>query len=167
MNKPLHLICLILIGIVALGVDAAQQKVIIFQLDYDNGNITYLNNTVKYGFYPDRRYQSEYGYKAEMLSDKSEVLYSFKFDIPNKIFVDGTNERGELSGGKIVMNETKFALTVPYFERAKEMRIYSPDNRLITNIPLKMKSSLALYSIIFLIIAGLMIGFFIFRKKKR
>ncbi|MCK5283793.1 MAG: hypothetical protein KAK00_10425 [Nanoarchaeota archaeon] len=129
MNKA---ICFLMVTFVLLGsVMAANPRVVILKLNYNDGNITLLNSTVKYGFFPDRRYQPDYGYRAEVISFEDSLLYEFRFKAPNEIFVDGTDEDGEISGGKIALENVNFALNVPYYEEMKEINIYSSEDEIV------------------------------------
>ena len=124
-------ICLILITAIFLAgmVSAETNKVYILNLDYDNGKITLKDKIVKYGYSPDRKIQPEEGYRAEVVSVNGDVLYFFNFEVPSKIYVDVTEPRTqELSGGIIKLDKTDFALIVPYFEEAKEIKIYDMNN---------------------------------------
>lgn len=122
MNK---LICLF-VGLFLIATAAASSQVLVLKLNYLEGNITLLNKTIKYGFFPDRRYQPDYGYRAEIISFDDNLLYEFRFKAPNVIFVDGTDEEGQLSGGKVVLDNVNFALALPYYKNMKEINIYSP-----------------------------------------
>ena len=126
MNKH----ALILLLFIAGSVGAASNQVLVLKLNYDNGGISLVNKTLKYGFYPDRNYQPENGYTLEIISNHDDVLYDFTFRQPNIMYVDGTvNET--LTGGIVAMDNVDFSLVVPYFEEAKEIRIYSPEDDLL------------------------------------
>jgi hypothetical protein len=131
--------------VVLASVSAAGSRVLVMKLNYDNGNISLVNDTIKYGFSPDRRYQPEYGYKAEIVSFDGEVVYDFRFKKPNEIFVDGTDENGEISGGKIVLDEVNFALSVPYFEDMKEINFYSDSDEFLGRVSFEEKRELLIW----------------------
>ncbi len=98
-------------------------------LRYDNGNLEKQDLFVKQGFTPDRKNQPKEGYVLKVMSDKE--LYSFKFIIPLEIYIT-ENETGRT----IILNQTTFVLTLPYFEDAKHIKIYSPSNELKLEIDL-------------------------------
>lgn len=133
MNKTFLIaaMAIFLIGIVS----AEANKVYILNLNYDNGKITLKDKIVKYGYSPDRKIQPEEGYRAEVASATGDVLYFFNFEVPSKIYVDvtepGTNE---LSGGIIKLDKTDFALVIPYFEEAKEIRFYDINNNMVLSV---------------------------------
>ena len=120
MNKALLFIMLVVFGSLAF---AAGDKVYILDLKYDKGSITLVNQTIQYGFYPDRIIQPEEGYKCEVIAKDGSLLYSFSFDAPLKENVDvSVPEKEELTGGLIVYDKQNFALVIPYFDDAKEIR---------------------------------------------
>ncbi len=137
MNKSICFLIGIVLAVSVFGVGA---KVMILELNYDDGQILLLNNTIKYGFFPDRRYEPDYGYKAEMISLDGFNLYTFRFKAPNEIFVDGTDETGEISGGKVILPNVNFALTVPYYEDIGQISIYSPGDEKIASFVIAEKS---------------------------
>lgn len=122
---------LILVLVLIASVLGVSSKVVVLKLNYNEGNISLVNSTIKYGFSPDRRYQLDQGYKLEVVSFENEVLHEFRFKAPNEIFVDGTDENGDISGGKIVLDNINFALSIPYYENMKEIKVYSPTNELV------------------------------------
>ena len=128
MNKSF--IYLLVIVLLVISAAAASPKVMVLKLNYDNGNISLVNKTIKYGFGPDRRYQPDYGYRLEIISFDNNQLYEFRFKAPNEMFVDGTDANGEISGGKIVLDNVNFALNVPYYNDMKEIRVYSPSGEI-------------------------------------
>ncbi|MBD3164352.1 hypothetical protein GF323_04065 [Candidatus Woesearchaeota archaeon] len=145
---------------------AVQPNVVLLKLNYNKGNITLLNQTAKYGFYPDRRYQPDFGYRVEILSGGS-VLDGFRFSVPNEIYVDGTNEAGEISGGKIVLENINFALSVPYHEGMDRIKIYSPDNEMAAEIGVESvqgKPELKFYLLWLIFIITALLIFFIWLK---
>lgn len=100
-------------------------KVLILNFHYKNGVLGIKNKLIKYGFYPDRKIQPKEGYKLEIWSSENKILYTFKFQLPTKIYVDHS-KNDTLEGGIIVLNETDFALILPYFDNAKVIKIYNP-----------------------------------------
>ena len=132
MNKSF--LYLVFVLILLVSVMAASSNVMILKLNYNQGNISLVNKTAKYGFTPDRRYQPINGYRAEIISVDDESLYEFRFKVPNEIFIDGTDENGDIIGGKVVLDNVNFALNVPHYSEMKELRIYSSDDEEIGKI---------------------------------
>ena len=162
MNK---LVLLLIIILVASNVYA--QKVMVIKLHYDNGDIQLLNKTVKFGYHPDRRYQPDSGYRLVLLSKQNEILNEFYFKPPNVLFIDGTID-GQLTGGMIILNDEEFALTLPYFETAKTIKIYSPEEELINEIDIEEDTSqLRFFFISFTALAVILALFILFRKRKK
>jgi hypothetical protein len=152
MNK---LMVVILIGLVFVGVSTAlSARVMVLSLHYSDGNISLINSTVKYGYYPDYRYQPEEGYKLEIIATDDSLIEDFKFKVPNRIFVDGTDENGEISGGMIELSSIDFALSVPYYENMKKVRIYSTEEEEIASFEFEgEKEGIANYLIVIIIVA--------------
>jgi hypothetical protein len=101
----------------------ASGQVLVLNLNYHDGEISLLNYTIKYGYYPDRNILIEDGYRLEIVSSEG-VLYESSFKKPNEIFVDGTDEDGEISGGKIELSDVDFALTFPYYTDMEKIIVY-------------------------------------------
>ncbi len=126
MNKIIILLILTLMLNIVL---AEENKVYIIDLHYKDEVITVNDIIIKTGYYPDRKLQPEKGYTLELISDDNFVLYSFKFEVPLKIYTDVIDENKEVRGGVIVLNETNFALILPYYDNAKEIKIYDNENK--------------------------------------
>lgn len=129
MRKIILIIFLVLLGSFAYAQET--DLVRILKLHYENGDIEILESIVKFGYFPDRKIQPEKGYRLEIISETGEKLYEFRFEVPIKIFTDVENEQGELEGGIIFLDETTFALIIPYFEDEKEINIYNEKNELV------------------------------------
>ena len=168
MNK---LVCFSMIGLIlVVSFVEANSEVLVLKLNYNRGDITLLNSTQKYGFFPDRRYQPDYGYRAEIISFEDTSLYEFRFKAPNVIFIDGTDEEGEISGGKIVLDNMNFALNVPYYDEMKEINIYSPEEELVGKLSFEEERNISLikFGLVGLIaVVTLMLIIFIFVKHRK
>lgn len=122
---------LIFIGLGANLAAAQESKIYTLSLSYDKGDIVLTKDiTVLPGYAPDRKIQPETGYKTEVLSLKDEVLYSFKFEAPNRICTDKIDPvTKKLSGGCSDADKADFAIILPYFENGKLINIYDPSGR--------------------------------------
>jgi hypothetical protein len=149
---------------------AGEQKAMILKLNYDLGNITLVDKTLKYGFSPDRRHQPYIGYTAEVIYRKNPT-YSFKFKAPNEVFVDMMNEEGELSGGKVVLDNVDFALNLPYPDEIVRVNIYSVEDKKIATFDIaeERENYLLRYGLaaIIIVITLLIAVFLIMRSKKK
>ncbi len=165
------IILILAAAIFLIGMASAEaSKVYILNLNYDNGKITLKDKIVKYGYSPDRKIQPEEGYRLEVVSLNSEILYFFNFEVPSRIYVDVTNPgTQELSGGIIKLDKTDFALVVPYFEEAKEIKIYDMNNNEILLInaqeSLSGRSMLMLWLIPAIVIITLLV--LVYRKIRK
>ncbi|MBR9700078.1 hypothetical protein GOV09_06480 [Candidatus Woesearchaeota archaeon] len=151
------------------GALAATQEVVVFKLHYDHGEVKVLNFTKKYGFTPDRRIQPDPGYMLRVLSDEG-VIHEFRFKVPNELIAEGTDETGELKGGKIVLEDMNFALSIPHFDEMTSIEIYSENDEVVgtylfpSDDITTIKSSLIGFIIIVTIVS---IGFIFWRYKRR
>jgi hypothetical protein len=118
---------------------AANPQVMVLNLFYDKGNITLLNSTVKYGFYPDKRYQPEDGYTMEIHSFDNKKLYDFSFKAPNIEYREGSDESKEMHGGIIVHDRISFSLVIPYYQEMKSFTIYTPEGKVAGKITFERK----------------------------
>tara|TARA_Y100000310_G_C20700313_1_gene829099 strand:- start:4871 stop:5425 length:555 start_codon:yes stop_codon:yes gene_type:complete len=111
-----------------LGVEeTSSEKVFLLSLNYDNGKVSLNEILTKTGYAPDRKLQPGDGFKGEVVSFEDRILYSFRFYVPLKVNTD-VIDKGELSGGVIILSETDFALLIPYYEEAKEINLYDEKN---------------------------------------
>jgi hypothetical protein len=102
----------------------------LLELNYNQGNLSLLNISLKDGHFSEPLWQPENGWKAEIISLKNEILYSLKF-IPNQIqvFWAPSNEK-ESPPGPISPDNFTFALSLPYFREANIINIYDPQGNL-------------------------------------
>ncbi len=101
--------------------------VVLVSLHYEDGKLSLNNKYNLFGYYPDRKIQ-EGEYYLAVVSSKNAKIYSFRFDVPNRIYVDSSSKGGDV----IVLNKVDFGLLVPYFEEAKEIVIYKENEELLT-----------------------------------
>ncbi|MDO8481312.1 MAG: hypothetical protein Q7S65_05910 [Nanoarchaeota archaeon] len=143
---------------------------LIVKLHYDRGNITLADQVVKYGFAPDRKLQPDSGYRLEALDKKGAVLQSFLFDAPNVFIAEGSDEKGELSGGPVVLQQTDFALVLAYSPQLSSLRIKNTQNAVVGAISLEKGQEFRATKVIawsLLSLAMILALFAVFRRKKR
>ncbi len=127
MKKALYLLMfLVLIS----GVYA--EKVSIFNFNYDNGKIILKEQFIKEGYYPDRNIQIEEGYLCKLVDKEENILYSFRFELPTKLYTD-VIEGGEIFGNVIILSETDFSFIVPYFTASDKLICHNPNKYEIIN----------------------------------
>lgn len=168
---------LLLLFILALPLVIAEVKcseIVVVNFNYDNGIITPLDKLVKCGYAPDRKLQPADGYKAEMLSVDNEILHSFKFKIPLDVNFDLNNPIAKIiSGGMVILNTTDFALIFLYYDDAKSIIIYNPEDSNIATIPLieeqfiQQRSVWWVLVLVILILAAIYLIYTHFRKPKQ
>lgn len=125
MNKLENVFVLGMLVLVLLPATYAVEtdKVMILSLHYDNGKVSLNDKLVKYGYAPDRILQPETGNKIEILDNAGNVLYSFNFEIPKGIYAEISDADGNIEGGLVERQDFDFALTIPYFEDAAEVKV--------------------------------------------
>lgn len=165
------LIYMLILLILAQTVYALPTRIQILSLEYENNRLSLTDQVTKLGYYPDRRIQPDSGFTAQIISENDEILYNFKFKVPNKVFVDVTDPiKNELSGGVVLLNKTKFALIVPYFKEAKEIRFYNEKNNEVLSIDVSEEQPASKKGIIWLLAGGLLlliVGLFLFITRKK
>ncbi len=164
---------LLIIGLIlipAIHTEAVCNKVFVINLNYNQGSITYKNKIIKCGFPPDYKIQPEEGYRLELMSPEDKVVYSIKFEVPLKAYTDEVNSY-MLSGGLLILNQTDFALVLPYYENAKNIVIYNQNNEKILSINLtEEKPSMRKQSFIWvllILIITIFIMLLLYRHKKK
>tara|TARA_Y100000310_G_scaffold258870_1_gene267410 strand:- start:142 stop:645 length:504 start_codon:yes stop_codon:yes gene_type:complete len=156
----------LLIVLLSIGVYAESSKVYIVAFSYENGELTFDDKVVKYGYSPDRKL-TEGDYRGEVVSADS-VLYDFDFNVPLTEFVDISDvETGELSGGIVKVDSTRFALVLPYFEEAKSIEIYDPSDTKVMGIDVEEKKESNLLLIIGIAIVLLIVILLLKKKPQR
>jgi len=169
--KIMLIICMLLSLSCTFFASAETNKVWIVSLHYDSSKtadkITMNEVVLKYGYAPDMKLQPENSYRLDVLDDKNNVIYSFKFDIPNKIFTDITEEN-EIKGGIIVLNQTDFAIIVPYYQNSLKIAVYDEMNKQIFSFnPTKeQKNNFNVWIISSVIGFVLLLTIIILRKRK-
>ena len=102
-------------------------SVLLVNLHYDRGDITYKDRLVKCGYAPDYRIQPGEGYVAELRGQNNELLYSFNFEVPVKVVAEISDPLfKKISGGIVTLNTTDFVLQFPHFPDAKEVVVLNP-----------------------------------------
>tara|TARA_Y100000310_G_C20654298_1_gene801206 strand:- start:1154 stop:1687 length:534 start_codon:yes stop_codon:yes gene_type:complete len=112
-------------------------SVLIVDLDWNNGLLTYQDRIIKCGHSPDYVLAPEEGYIAELQSIDGDVLTTFTFEIPDKEYREISDPTFKtISGGRVILNETQFALVFPHYDEATNVVIYNPRKFKILEIPL-------------------------------
>jgi hypothetical protein len=102
-------------------------KIYFLELNYNKGVITLKNISMREGFAPDRNIQPTSGYKMDTISKSETSLQSFILEPPTKLFYDYM-VNGQFTGGVIERNNFDFVEIVPYYENAKSINLYNPQN---------------------------------------
>ena len=153
---------------------AETNKVYIVDFKYQDGKVLFNDKVVKYGFSPDRKLETG-DYTGKIISLENRELYNLKFSVPLIEFVDISNTTtGELSGGIVRYNETEFAIVLPYFDEAKEIQIFNPQQEkvLVVDVSEVRKEGADYkkdYGWLYFLLALLVIIviLFVFRRRKR
>lgn len=162
-----HFIFLFFIFLINLiVVNAEENKVFVINSNYDNGKITINDVTVKNGYSPDRKIPIESNYKLNIYSKKDKLIYTKSIEIPLFIYAD-VIVNGEIKGNLIKLNQTDFALVLPYYEDAGKISILENNNE-VASYSLYSKLSfenisLVYYLIGILVLVGLI--FLVIKKK--
>ena len=123
-NKKL--ILLLAFGILLVGIlffvkgDFIDDKYILLELEYDNGEISLLSKSLEIGEHPEILHEVGEEYKIDLISDVGSVLYSEGFD-PTKLFTDFGDE--DLKGGLVELNEVVFYMAIPDYKESEKIEI--------------------------------------------
>jgi len=97
-----------------------KDKYVLLEFEYEDGEINLINKSLEEGKSPTILHEAGKEYNVNLYSSDGEVLYSFSFDNPGRIFSDGS--RGaELYGGVMELEKIKFY--VPVLEDKKSWKI--------------------------------------------
>lgn len=133
--------------------------VILVSLHYENGEISLNERYNLVGHYPDRKIQ-EGDHYLSVVSGKGEKLYSFRFNVPNKIYTDSSSKGGNV----IELDEVDFGLLVPYFEEAKDIKIYKGNEELLTIKNPRAKGNYYWIILLLILVILVLIGFWWFNR---
>jgi len=131
-NKKSLFFALALITILSASYTAQNTDVYVLNINYNKGNLSLINIHLEQGYMPDME-QPETGYRCEVISLSDEVLYSFRFVIPNTVSPPPPRP-GEEPTGAIYLDNVNFTLILPYFEEGKLINIYDPKDTLLFSI---------------------------------
>ena len=129
----------LLLLFILIPVVTAQESssVMLVNLHYDNGIITYNDRVIKCGYAPDYKIQPGEGYTAELISVDNKKLFSFTFEVPLKVTSEISDPTFKtISGGIVKLTTTDFTLSFPHFDDAKEVAIYNPRKFKVLSVPL-------------------------------
>jgi hypothetical protein len=110
-------------------------------LKYDGTSLTKEKVQLIEGSAPERVDQPESGYTLKVIDVNSNILYSFKFLIETNPLTEPPANIFDEKGNQIAIPEstsniqtTEIALVIPYFENAKSMNIFDPNDKLLLSI---------------------------------
>ncbi len=135
--------------------------VLLLNLHYKDGEVSLRSQELLKGYSPDRMIQ-EGDYDLVIKDKGNKRLYSFNFDIPNKVYVDSSE-----GGDVIYLNDFNFYLLVPYYRDAKNIAVVKED-KVLSNLEIKdeQKDYTILYLFLVLLLVGIVL-FFVFLKINR
>lgn len=115
----------ILIIFLAVNVSAQTEnyKYYDLNLSWENGNFSLNSLNIEFS---GNELSSQFGnHSTDVLDYQENVLNTASFEVPNTILYDNVDENGTIvGGGTLELNETDFAVYVPYYENASEIVIY-------------------------------------------
>ena len=105
---------------------AIQEPLIYYKLnlDYNYGNITINSTQIEFS---NKQLENNFGFYTASVADfNGDMINLTLFDVPNQIIYDTVDENGTINGGGFLeLNKTNFDIYVPYYESAKEIKIYN------------------------------------------
>jgi len=111
----------------------AQTKFFKINFLYDQGDFSLLSAEIEL---TEEVRNSFGGYVANIISFDDHILEVSFFGVPSKLVFEKTNQKGEVIAAEILyLNQTNFTLYLPYYENAREIRIYDPNMTLLLTIP--------------------------------
>jgi hypothetical protein len=79
----------------------------------------------------DHKLQPETGFRCEVVSVSDEMLYSFRFAVPNVVCTDTFSADDSLLGGCQTTDSGGFSLLMPYFKTAKSINLYDQNDKMV------------------------------------
>ncbi|MDA1196481.1 MAG: hypothetical protein O2779_00790 [Nanoarchaeota archaeon] len=135
--KPLLYLLMLILATNAISAVTDTGSVLIVDLDWNNGLLSYQDRIIKCGHSPDYALAPAEGYIAELQSIEGKVLTTFTFEIPDKEYREISDPVFKsITGGRVILNETQFAIVFPYYDEATKVVIYNPRKFKILEVPL-------------------------------
>ena len=126
--KP-QILFLIFAFVFISSASAIQEPLIYYKinLDYSYGNISINSVDIELSNENLEFYNGFGFFSATILDYDGDLLNLTLFNVPNQILYDTIDEEtGEINGGgELELNQTNFDIYVPYYESAKEIKIYN------------------------------------------
>ena len=159
-----YMIYILMIVLLCITVVAEQDKVYVLNLEYDNGQITIIEKTLKYGYAPDRI--SEGDHALYVMDEDENILESFKFEVPLEVYTDLYAD-GRVEGGVELLDKTNFSLIVPYYADGDKIVIYGEESHFLASEDINEEKSHAWIWITGIILLVLLAAFFIIRRRNQ
>jgi len=101
-------------------------KIYLINLHYKAGVVSLVGVSEKAGYPTGLQIQPDKGHSYDVVSLTGQRLYSYRFDIPDKMYYDEFNSTtGNITGGGVKkLDDVFFTLAVPYFPNAKAASVY-------------------------------------------
>jgi|TARA_Y100000034_G_scaffold121972_1_gene166877 hypothetical protein len=118
---------LILMGVFLLGINLVIANPFYYKLDlnYEDGEVEIVGIEVEF-LDEGEKYDGEY---LLQVFEDDKVLEEINFDFPLESLYEEIDEDGRIiDGGLKILNQTKFELFIPYYEKADKIIIYDSDN---------------------------------------
>ena len=109
--------------------EPSKKKAVLLIAEYDKGDLKMNQVSLINGQSPDRNWQPDEGYTCNIIGKNNKILYSFVFARPNRVCADFVEPWG-LAGGCRDVEQTTFALIVPYFKEQQCIKICDEDGRI-------------------------------------
>jgi len=114
--------------------DSKTEKSYNLDLSYDNGQLSVKGITVENFRAPDRRVQPQDGWICDIVSSGGQLIYSFRFSIPDITCRDQPGTAGNLEGGCQAVAAKDFILSAPYYSNGAKIVVYSPEGNEVFGI---------------------------------
>ncbi len=117
-------IFLILSGIVIASL--VEKEYLLLEMNYNAGEFELIEKTIEKGNYPEIEHNLNHNYKARLISDTEEILFSVDFN-PTLLYTDSFD--GEMEGGLIELESNTFFIIAPNFRKANKVQILEENKK--------------------------------------
>lgn len=108
---------------------SGQAKSYLLSVDYNKDVYSTQGVTLLDSKAPDYLGQPESGFRCDVISVNDEVLFSFRFGVPNIQCSDSFGLNSE--GGCVTKESGQFSLAIPYYETGKLINIYDTNDKMV------------------------------------
>ena len=110
------------------------QESYVLDINYDKGSLKSQEVYFSPAQSPDRKAITKTDYIAKIVSFEGKEIYSFRFEMPRLLYPAPPRSPNETAYSPVLQENMNQTVIAPYFENAKSVEIYNPQNQRVLSI---------------------------------